>query len=73
MTNSLLNPDIKNRISLNELSQNEFLNEGLDDIKKCVYSNYNENYKTFIELQKIETLRKEKKFLNKKRRFKRFY
>ena len=70
---SLLNPDIKKRISLNELSQNEFLNEGLDDIKKCVYSNYNENYKTFIELQKIETLRKEKKFLNKKRIFKRFY
>ena len=69
---SLLNPDIKDRISLNELSQNEFLNEGLDDIKKCVYSNYNENYKTFIELQKIETLRKEKKFLNKKRIFKRF-
>ena len=69
----LLNPDIKNRISLNELSQNEFLNEGLDDIKKCAYSNYNEHYKTFIELQKIETLRKEKKFLNKKRRFKRFY
>ena len=69
---SLLNPDIKNRISLNELSQNEFLNEGLDDIKKCAYSNYNEHYKTFIELQKIETLRKEKKFLNKKRRFKRF-
>ena len=70
---SLLNPDIKNRISLNELSQNEFVNEGLDDIKKCVYSNYNEHYKTFIELQKIETLRKEKKFLNKKRIFKRFY
>ena len=73
MIKCLLNPDIKNRISLNELSQNEFLNEGLDDIKKCVYSNYNEHYKTFIELQKIETLRKEKKFLNRKRRFKRFY
>ena len=73
LTNSLLNPEIKKRISLNELSQNEFLNEGLDDIKKCFYSNYNEHYKTFIELQKIETLRKEKKFLNKKRIFKKFY
>ena len=72
MTNGLLKKKKKKRISLNELSQNEFLNEGLDDIKKCVYSNYNEHYKTFIELQKIETLRKEKKFLNKKRRFKRF-
>ena len=73
MIKCLLNPDIKKRISLNELSQNGFLNEGLDDIKKCVYSNYNEHYKTFIELQKIETLRKEKKFLNKKRIFKRFH
>ena len=73
LTNGLLNPEIKKRINLNELSQNEFLNEGLDDIKKCVYSNYNEHYKTFIELQKIETLRKEKKFLNKKRIFNKFY
>ena len=69
----LLNPNIENRIGLEELSQNKFLNEDLENIKKCVYSNYNEHYKTFIELQKIETLRKEKKFLNRKRRFKRFY
>ena len=64
----LLNPDLENRIGLEELSQNKFLNEGLENIKKCVYSNYNEHYKTFIELQKMETLGKEKKFLNKKRR-----
>ncbi len=64
----LLNPDLEKRISLDELSQNKFLNEGLENIKKCVYSNYNEHYKTFIELQKMETLGKEKKFLNKKRR-----
>ena len=64
----LLNPKIEDRIGLEELSQNKFLNEGLENIKKCVYSNYNEHYKTFIELQKMETLGKEKKFLNKKRR-----
>ena len=69
----LLNPNFEQRIGLEELSQNKFLNEDLENIKKCVYSNYNEHYKTFIELQKIETLRKEKKFLNKKRIFKRFY
>jgi serine/threonine protein kinase len=68
----LLNPDLEKRISLDELSQNKFLNEGLENIKKCVYSNYNEHYKTFIELQKMETLGKEKKFLNKKRIFKIF-
>ena len=48
----LLNPNIENRIGLEELSQNKFLNEDLEKIKKCVYSNYNEHYKTFIELQK---------------------
>ena len=63
----LLNPDLENRIGLEELSQNKFLNEGLENIKKCVYSNYNEHYKTFIELQKMETLGKEKTFLRKKR------
>ena len=63
----LLNPNIENRIGLEELSQNKFLNEGLENIKKCVYSNYNEHYKTFIELQKMETLGKEKTFLRKKR------
>ena len=63
----LLNPNIENRIGLEELSQNKFLNEDLENIKKCVYSNYNEHYKTFIELQKMETLGKEKTFLRKKR------
>ena len=63
----LLNPNIENRIGLEELSQNKFLNEDLEKIKKCVYSNYNEHYKTFIELQKMETLGKEKTFLRKKR------
>ena len=49
----LLEINIKERISLNELSQNKFLNEGLENIKKCVYSNYNEHYKSFIEFQKL--------------------
>ena len=66
---SLLEPDIKKRIDLNELSQNKFLNDGLENIKECVYSNYNENYKSFIELQKLETLKKRKRFLKKKRKF----
>ena len=68
LLNKLLKTNIKERIGLNELSQNKFLNEGLDNIKKCVYSNYNEFYKSFIELQKIETLKKRKRFLRKKRK-----
>ena len=66
---NLLNPNIKDRIGLNELSQNKFLNEGLENIKKCVYSNYNEHYKSFIEFQKLETLKNRKRFLKKKRKF----
>ena len=65
----LLEINIKERISLNELSQNKFLNEGLENIKKCVYSNYNEHYKSFIEFQKLETLKNRKRFLKKKRKF----
>ena len=64
---NLLNPNIKDRIGLNELSQNKFLNEGLENIKKCVYSNYNEHYKSFIEFQKLETLKNRKRFLKKKK------
>ena len=41
LTNSLLNPEIKKRISLNELSQNEFLNAGQEIANNNGVFNYN--------------------------------
>jgi len=58
----LLEPDIKNRIGLNEISQNEFLNSDLNLINESNYSNYNEQNKQFIELQKINTLKYKNNF-----------
>jgi len=72
----LLEPDIKNRIDLNEISQNEFLKSDLNLIDKSNYSNYNEQYKPFIELQKINALKYKDNFLKRKRKkyiFSHFY
>ena len=63
----LLEPDIEKRIELNEICQNKFLKSDLNLINKSSYSNYNEQYKPFIELQKINTLKYKDNFLKRKR------
>jgi serine/threonine protein kinase len=64
----LLEPNIKERIDLNEVSQNEFLNSDLNLIEKSSYSNYNEQYKPFIEFQKINALKCKDNLLKRKRK-----
>ena len=64
----LLEPNIKKRIDLNEVSQNEFLNSDLNLIEKSSYSNYNEQYKPFIEFQKINALKCKDNLLKRKRK-----